>query len=177
MQVILLQHLYRLAKTTTKINGCYMLDGERLQNRGLSSLRKTRDKGELIDGVRPVLSSEPTGGRAGSLWEGRLPFSQCRVPWECFLLTDKADRSAFEAQTGFLLFSRDLACFPLQNHTVSLHILSELPPRKPACGEGPWLLKPNPHTLYYCHKRYAQGPFLPPVRSTGAHSTHGSTQG
>lgn len=46
-----------------------MLDGERLQNRGLSLLRKRRDKGELIKGVGLALSSQLGGlralGRAG----------------------------------------------------------------------------------------------------------------
>lgn len=38
-----------------------MLDGERLQNRGLSLLRKSRDKGELIEGVRPAALSSQLG--------------------------------------------------------------------------------------------------------------------
>lgn len=112
-----------------------MLDGERLQSRGLSSLGKRRNKGELIEGVKPVLSSQPE--RA---WSPQ----QHRVPWKCFFfLTEKAARAAWEAQTAFLLFSRDAAPFPLQNLTVGLFMLSQLSLGKPAYGQRPGFPAPT----------------------------------
>lgn len=153
MWVILLYHLYQLAEITAKINGCFMLDGKRLQNRGLSFLRRRRDKGELIEGVRPILSSGP---REGGLRAGRRAVchsSSTGSSGNAFF----GHQAASEAQIGFLFFSRDLACFPLQSHlsasTFSL---------KPACAQRPWLLSPKPLTLY-C----AQGPFPPLVEKQG----------
>lgn len=70
------------------------LDGERLPNRGWHSLRKRRGKGELMEGVRWVLSWEP-GGRWWLEPSGRqVATLAAQGPLGCFLLTAKAARSA-----------------------------------------------------------------------------------
>lgn len=111
-----------------------MLDGERLQNRGLSLLRKRRDKGELIKGVRPALSSQLGGLRALG-WAGfpaNAFFGQIRPP------------ELFKRPNWLPVLLQWLGHFPPQkSYYQPPHALWVISGKTCSWGRT-WILSPNP---------------------------------
>lgn len=132
-----------------------MLDGERLQNRGLSFLRRRRDKGELMEGVKPILLSWPQKGGLRA----------CRRTG-CHSLAARGPLKILSLDTKLLLKPKLVFCSSLKMWPVFLSKVICQPPHfslKPACGQRPWLLSPHPPTLYW-----AEGPFHHSWRSRGS---------
>lgn len=131
-----------------------MLDGERLQNRGLSFLRRRRDKGELIEGVKPILSSWPQKGGLRA----------CRRT-DCHSLAARGPLRILTLDTELLLKPKMVFCSSLKMWPVFLSKVICQPPHfslKPACGQRPWLLSPHSPTLYW-----ARGSFSPLMEKQG----------